>query len=64
MSPWRCAPPGSTKTCPNASFAGQYETVLDVRGAEALVDAVQLVFASVFNPRLTVYRAIQMMQHY
>ncbi len=42
---------------PGASFAGQYETVLDVRGAEALVAAVQQVFASAFGHRVTVYHA-------
>src|SRR5215469_10061465 len=37
---------GSAEDLPEASFAGQYETVLDVRGAEALLAAVQHVFAS------------------
>ena len=50
---------GSAEDLPGASFTGQYETVLDVRGAEALVAAVQHVFASAFNPRVTVYRATQ-----
>ncbi len=44
---------------PDASFAGQYETVLDVRGGVALVAAVQQVFASAFSSRVTVYRATQ-----
>ena len=44
---------------PDASFAGQYETVLDVRGGEALVAAVQRVFTSAFSSRVTVYRAAQ-----
>jgi phosphohistidine swiveling domain-containing protein len=50
---------GVAEDLPGASFAGQYETVLDVRGAEALVAAVQRVFASAFSPRVTVYHAVQ-----
>ena len=50
---------GVVEDLPEASFAGQYETVLDVRGREALIGAVQRVFASAFNPRVTVYRSTQ-----
>jgi len=50
---------GVAEDLPGASFAGQYETVLDVRGAEALVAAVQRVFASAFSHRVTVYHAAQ-----
>ena len=42
---------------PDASFAGQQETLLNVRGADALVDAVREVFASLFNDRAIAYRA-------
>lgn len=41
---------------PGASFAGQYETVLDVCGAEALLAAVRQVFASAFSHRVSAYR--------
>ena len=44
---------------PEASFAGQQETLLNVRGADALVDAVHEVFASLFNDRAIAYRAHQ-----
>jgi phosphohistidine swiveling domain-containing protein len=50
---------GTTEDLPGASFAGQYETVLDVRGEEALVAAVQRVFASAFGHRVTFYHAAQ-----
>ena len=50
---------GSAEDLPGASFAGQYETVLDVRGAEALVAAVQRVFTSAFGHRVTIYHAAQ-----
>jgi pyruvate,water dikinase len=41
---------------PNASFAGQQETFLNVRGAPFVVDAVRLCFASLFTPRAIRYR--------
>ncbi len=42
---------------PGASFAGQYETVLDVRGAEALIAAVRRCWGSAFSQNVAVYRA-------
>ena len=42
---------------PGASFAGQHETFLNVRGAAALDDAVRACFASLFTDRAIVYRA-------
>ena len=44
---------------PEASFAGQQETLLNVRGADAVVDAVRAVFASLFNDRAIAYRTHQ-----
>jgi pyruvate,water dikinase len=41
---------------PGASFAGQYETVLDVRGPEELVAAVRRCWASVFKEHVVAYR--------
>lgn len=41
---------------PNASFAGQHESFLNVRGVEALFEACRLCFASVFTDRAIVYR--------
>ena len=48
---------------PEASFAGQQETLLNVRGADAVVDAVREVFASLFNDRAIAYRAHQGFAH-
>lgn len=42
---------------PEASFAGQQESYLDVRGAEALVIAVRDCMASLFTDRAIAYRA-------
>jgi pyruvate, water dikinase len=42
---------------PTASFAGQQETYLNVRGEERLLDAVRDCMASLFTDRAIVYRA-------
>jgi pyruvate,water dikinase len=41
----------------DASFAGQYETILDVRGPDALRDAIRLVRASAVSARAEHYAA-------
>jgi pyruvate, water dikinase len=41
---------------PDASFAGQQETYLNVRGPAALIDAVRNCFASLFTDRAISYR--------
>ena len=40
----------------HASFAGQYETVLDVRGVEAILEAVLCCFSSAASDRVRAYR--------
>ncbi len=42
---------------PEASFAGQQETFLNVRGEALLLDAVRRCYASLFTDRAIVYRA-------
>src|SRR6266851_5086242 len=44
---------------PEASFAGQQETFLNVIGSEAVLTAVQRCFASLWTDRATQYRASQ-----
>lgn len=41
---------------PDASFAGQQETYLNVNGIDAVLRAVRLVFASLYNDRAIAYR--------
>ncbi len=41
---------------PDASFAGQQETFLNVRGPEMLMDSIRKCFASLFNDRAISYR--------
>jgi pyruvate,water dikinase len=48
---------------PDASFAGQQETFLNVRGIDHLVDALHQVFASLFNDRAIAYREHQGFEH-
>jgi len=48
---------GVNEDLPGASFAGQYATVLDVRGVRALADAVRQCWASAHSERVTAYRA-------
>lgn len=42
---------------PDASFAGQQETFLNVRGLDNVLLAIKKVFASLFNDRAITYRA-------
>jgi pyruvate,water dikinase len=48
---------------PDASFAGQQETFLNVRGFEHLIDAMHQVFASLYNDRAITYRVHQGFDH-
>lgn len=48
---------------PDASFAGQQETFLNVRGLEAVMIAIKHVFASLFNDRAISYRVHQGYDH-
>lgn len=41
---------------PDASFAGQQETFLNVTGADAIITAIRQVFASLYTDRAIVYR--------
>ncbi|RUO61227.1 phosphoenolpyruvate synthase [Pseudidiomarina marina] len=48
---------------PDASFAGQQETFLNVRGIDAIMEAIKHVFASLFNDRAISYRVHQGYDH-
>ena len=48
---------------PDASFAGQQETFLNVRGLDRVVEAMHHVFASLFNDRAIAYRVHQGFDH-
>lgn len=48
---------------PDASFAGQQETYLNISGIEQVMHAIKLVFASLFNDRAISYRVHQGFAH-
>jgi pyruvate,water dikinase len=48
---------------PDASFAGQQETFLNIRGIDRVVEAVHEVFASLFNDRAIAYRVHKGFDH-
>jgi pyruvate,water dikinase len=48
---------------PEASFAGQQETLLNVRGEERLISAMHEVYASLFNDRAIAYRVHNRFDH-
>ncbi len=48
---------------PEASFAGQQETLLNVRGLDAVKQAIRHVFASLYNDRAIAYRVHQGFAH-
>ena len=48
---------------PDASFAGQQETFLNVSGLDAIFKAIKEVFASLFNDRAIAYRVHQGFDH-
>lgn len=47
---------GVAEDLPGASFAGQYETVLDVRDADSLIAAVKRCWSSAFSRRVVAYK--------
>jgi pyruvate,water dikinase len=48
---------------PSASFAGQQETILNVRGATSVLSAMHQVYASLYNDRAISYRTHQGFDH-
>ncbi|MFJ1268178.1 phosphoenolpyruvate synthase [Legionella lytica] len=49
---------------PDASFAGQQETFLNVKGIGAILESIKLVFASLFNDRAIAYRTHHQFEHH
>ncbi|TIC79358.1 phosphoenolpyruvate synthase [Nocardioides sp. GY 10127] len=48
---------------PDASFAGQQETFLNVRGIDAILTAIREVYASLYNDRAIAYRVHHSFAH-
>lgn len=49
---------------PDASFAGQQESYLNIQGGHALLDAIRKAFASLFTNRAISYRVDQNFDHF
>ncbi|MGE0288401.1 MAG: phosphoenolpyruvate synthase [Bradyrhizobium sp.] len=48
---------------PEASFAGQQETFLNIRGADNVLEAIRQVYASLYNDRAISYRVHHKFEH-
>lgn len=48
---------------PSASFAGQQDTYLNIRGFDSILDAVRRCWASLFTDRAIIYRARNQFDH-
>lgn len=53
----------TSEDSPDASFAGEHDTYLWIRGADAVVDAVRRCWASLFTDRATCYRVEMGYEH-
>jgi len=53
---WAVRSSATAEDMPDASFAGQQETYLNIVGVPAVLDAVRRVFASLYNDRAIAYR--------
>ena len=60
---WAVRSSATAEDLPDASFAGQQETFLNVSGLDHIKHAVQEVFASLFNDRAIAYREHQGFEH-
>ncbi|MCE7975304.1 MAG: phosphoenolpyruvate synthase [Leptolyngbya sp. PLA1] len=58
-----CRSSATAEDLPTASFAGQHETYLNIRGEEALDAAVRACMASLFTDRAIVYRVHNRFEH-
>ena len=54
---WRCAPRARPRTWPRPPSPGQHDTYLDICGDDAVLEAVQRCWASLWTARATAYRA-------
>jgi pyruvate,water dikinase len=60
---WAVRSSATAEDLPDASFAGQQETFLNVHGLDNIKRAVKEVFASLFNDRAIAYRVHQGFEH-
>lgn len=60
---WAVRSSATAEDLPDASFAGQQETILNVSGIEDIKSSIHEVFASLFNDRAIAYREHQGFDH-
>src|SRR3954447_19918438 len=61
---WAVRSSATAEDLPDASFAGQQETFLNIGGIDHVLHAVKFVFASLYNDRAIAYRAHQGFEHH
>ncbi len=54
----------TSEDLPNASFAGEQETYLNIHGEDDVVQNIKKCFASLFSPRAIYYREIKHFDHF
>ncbi|TQJ50602.1 phosphoenolpyruvate synthase [Phycicoccus sp. SLBN-51] len=60
---WAVRSSATAEDLPDASFAGQQETFLNIRGIDNILHAIKLVFASLYNDRAIAYRVHSNFDH-
>ena len=60
---WAVRSSATAEDLPDASFAGQQETYLNINGLENIIHAIREVFASLYNDRAIAYRVHQGYAH-
>jgi len=61
---WAVRSSATAEDLPDASFAGQQETFLNIQGADNVLHAIKEVFASLYNDRAIAYRVHQGYSHH
>lgn len=60
---WAVRSSATAEDLPDASFAGQQETFLNIHGIDNILHAIKLVFASLYNDRAIAYRVHNNFDH-
>lgn len=60
---WAVRSSATAEDLPDASFAGQQETFLNIKGIDNVLHAIKLVYASLYNDRAIAYRVHSNFDH-
>jgi len=61
---WAVRSSATAEDLPDASFAGQQETFLNIGGIDSILSAIRSVFASLYNDRAIAYRVHHGFEHH